>query len=190
MDCHLLPCSADRSFHTIAYMFHNGQIKSNLFNFYCIELAKCREKNCWNTCEQKCKSMFTNSCLWPIIKTVVISYRLYFRIVVLGICSPCTTNMLEKEAPSHYQNQWLLTINWTIRKHRHFEFYKLQCVRYYREHYSDVIMATMGSEITSLGLFPQPLIQVQSKENIKFTRRWLLCGEFTGDGWLPCTNGQ
>ena len=34
-------------------------------------------------------------------------------------------------------------------------------------------------------LFTQPFIQVQIKENIKAPQHWLLCGEFTGDRWIP-----
>ena len=49
-------------------------------------------------------------------------------------------------------------------------------------HYNDVIMGTTASQITSLGLFTQPFIQTQFKENIKAPRHWLLCGEFTGTG--------
>ena len=33
-------------------------------------------------------------------------------------------------------------------------------------------------------------IQTQIKENIKAPRHWPLCGEFTGDRWIPRTNGQ
>ena len=36
----------------------------------------------------------------------------------------------------------------------------------------------------------QPFIQAQIKENIKAPRHWPLCGEFTGDQWIPRTNGQ
>ena len=39
-------------------------------------------------------------------------------------------------------------------------------------------------------LFTQPIIQAQIKENIKAPRHWPLCGEFTGDRWIPRTNGQ
>ena len=39
-------------------------------------------------------------------------------------------------------------------------------------------------------LFTQPFIQTQIKENIKASRHWPLCGEFTGDRWIPRTNGQ
>ena len=33
-------------------------------------------------------------------------------------------------------------------------------------------------------------IQTQIKENIKAPRHWPLWGEFTGDRWIPFTNGQ
>ena len=39
-------------------------------------------------------------------------------------------------------------------------------------------------------LLTQPFIQVQIKENIKALRHWPLCGEFTGDWWIPHTNVQ
>ena len=39
-------------------------------------------------------------------------------------------------------------------------------------------------------VFTQPFIQAQIKENIKAPRHWPLCGEFTGDWWIPHTTGQ
>ena len=39
-------------------------------------------------------------------------------------------------------------------------------------------------------LFTWPFIQAQIKENIKAPRHCPLCGEFTGDRWIPCTKGQ
>ena len=38
--------------------------------------------------------------------------------------------------------------------------------------------------------FTHSFIQAQIKENIKAPRHWSLCGEFTGDRWIPRTNGQ
>ena len=57
-------------------------------------------------------------------------------------------------------------------------------------HYSDVIMGATASQITSLTLFSQRFIQTQIKGNIKAPRHWPFWGEFTGDWWIPCTNGQ
>ena len=57
-------------------------------------------------------------------------------------------------------------------------------------HYNDVIMSQEGSQITNSLLFTQSFIQTQIKENIKALRHWPLCGEFTGDGWIPHTKGQ
>ena len=34
------------------------------------------------------------------------------------------------------------------------------------------------------------LYRRRSKKNIKAPRHWPLCGEFTGDRWIPRTNGQ
>ena len=39
-------------------------------------------------------------------------------------------------------------------------------------------------------LCTQPFIQVQNQESIKAPRHWPLCGEFTGDRWIPRTKGQ
>ena len=39
-------------------------------------------------------------------------------------------------------------------------------------------------------LFTHPLIVAQIKANTKAPSHWLLCGEFTGDRWIPRTNGQ
>ena len=57
-------------------------------------------------------------------------------------------------------------------------------------HYGDVIMGTMASQITSLTIVYSTVYSVQIKENIKAPRHWPLCGEFTGDRWIPRTNGQ
>ena len=53
------------------------------------------------------------------------------------------------------------------------------------DNYSDVLKEFMASQITSLTIFTQPFIQAQIKENIKAPRHWPLCGEFTGDWWIP-----
>ena len=52
-------------------------------------------------------------------------------------------------------------------------------------HYNDVIMGMIASQITSL-----TIVQTQIKENIKALCQWPLCGEFTGDRWIPHTNDQ
>ena len=52
-------------------------------------------------------------------------------------------------------------------------------------------MGAMESQITNLTIvYSQPFIQAQIKENIKVPRNWPLCGEFTGDWWIPRTKGQ
>ena len=39
-------------------------------------------------------------------------------------------------------------------------------------------------------LFSQLLVRAQIKENVKVPRHWPLCGEFTGERWIPRTKGQ
>ena len=51
-------------------------------------------------------------------------------------------------------------------------------------------MSSMVSEITSLTIVYSIVYQAQIKENIKAPRHWPLWGEFTGDRWIPRTNGQ
>ena len=80
-------------------------------------------------------------------------------------------------------------------------------------HYNDVIMGTSLTivypivysdaercitsytmkcvvSVSVVRLFTQAFIHTQIKENDKAPRRWPLCGEFTGDRWIPRTNGQ
>ena len=56
-------------------------------------------------------------------------------------------------------------------------------------HYNDVIMSKMASQITGVPLFAQLLVQAQIKGNTKTPRRRSLCGELTGDRWIPRTKG-
>ena len=46
-------------------------------------------------------------------------------------------------------------------------------------------MSAIASQITSLTIVCWNFIQAQIKENIKAPRLWQLCGEFTGDRWVP-----
>ena len=47
------------------------------------------------------------------------------------------------------------------------------------QHYSDVIISAMSSQITGVSMFTQPFVQTQIKENIKAPRHWhLWTGEF------------
>ena len=57
-------------------------------------------------------------------------------------------------------------------------------------HYNDVIMVAMASQITSLTIVYSPVYSGRDKKNIKAPRHWPLCGEFTGDRWIPRTKGQ
>ena len=55
--------------------------------------------------------------------------------------------------------------------------------------YND-IMGVMASQITSLRIVCSTFIQAQITENIKVLCHWPLCGKFTGDWWIPLTNGH
>ena len=62
---------------------------------------------------------------------------------------------------------------------------KPSCLRVVIHHYSDVIMSTMASEITSLTIVYSTFIQAQIKENTKALRHWPWCGESTGTDEFP-----
>ena len=55
-------------------------------------------------------------------------------------------------------------------------------------HYSDVIMDSIASQITSLTIVHW--IVYSDADQRKHPRHWPLCGEFTGDRGIPRTNGQ
>ena len=57
-------------------------------------------------------------------------------------------------------------------------------------HYSDVIMGAMASHITSLTVVYLIVYAGADKKNIKASRHWPLCREFTSDRWIPRTKGQ
>ena len=55
-------------------------------------------------------------------------------------------------------------------------------------HYSDIIMSTMTSQITSLTIVYSTVYS--RAENIKALHHWPLWGEFTGDQWIPRTKAS
>ena len=57
-------------------------------------------------------------------------------------------------------------------------------------HYGDVIMGTIASQITCLNIVYLTVYSDADKKRIKALRHWPLCGEFTGDRWIPRINGQ
>ena len=57
-------------------------------------------------------------------------------------------------------------------------------------HYTDVIMGAVASQITSLTIVYSTVSLDADQSNIKASRHWPLCGEFTGDRWIPRTNGK
>ena len=57
-------------------------------------------------------------------------------------------------------------------------------------HYGDVVMGVIASPITSLTIVYSIVYSGANQRNIKAPRHWPLCVEFTGDWWIPRTNGQ
>ena len=59
-----------------------------------------------------------------------------------------------------------------------------------RSHYGDVVMGAVASLITSLKIVYSIVYSGADQRLISAPRHWPLCGEFTGDRWIPRTNGQ
>ena len=58
------------------------------------------------------------------------------------------------------------------------------------DHYCDVIMGATASQITSLTILSSTVYSGADRRKHQTPRHWPLCGEFTGDWWIPRTNGQ
>ena len=61
--------------------------------------------------------------------------------------------------------------------------YAVLIIMRHKHHYDDV-------KSPASRLFTQRFIQAQINEDMKAPRHWPLCVEFTGDRWIPRTNGQ
>ena len=57
-------------------------------------------------------------------------------------------------------------------------------------HYSEVIMSSKASQITSVSIVYLTICLFADQENIKAMGHWPLWGEFTGDWWITRTKGQ
>ena len=69
----------------------------------------------------------------------------------------------------------------STRKHDNFpEAMQLAVLPLWSSHYSDVIIGATASQSQVSRLFTELFIHAQIKENIKASRHWPLCGEFTG----------
>ena len=70
------------------------------------------------------------------------------------------------------------------------ELFQENLINVLATYYNDVIMGAIASQITSLMIVYSTVFSDADKKNIKAPRHWPLCGEFTGDRWIPRTNGQ
>ena len=62
--------------------------------------------------------------------------------------------------------------------------------RKFPQHYNDVIMSMMASQITNLTIVYLSVYSGADQRTIKTPRHWPLWGEFTGDRWIPRTKGR
>ena len=59
-----------------------------------------------------------------------------------------------------------------------------RCLEHYL-HYCDVIMSPTAFQITRFTIAYSIVYSGTDQRNIKAPRHWPLCGEFTGDRWIP-----
>ena len=129
------------------------------------------------------------------IKWMAKEARLGWVLGVVGVgvgCPPLITyigvpSLWNRRPTSFYTTQSLNLLDMTLvvgKKKWHWRqtHYSYKCY-----HYNDVIMAL---QITSLTIVYSSVYSGGVKESIKAPRQWLLCGEFTGDRWIPRTKGQ
>ena len=95
---------------------------------------------------------------------------------------PCPRRPLKSYVSIHTQDIWRRVRYWQA---RHSCDLVRQGTLQWRHTGRDSVSKSPASR-----LFTQPFIQTQIKENVKAPRHWPLCGEFTGDRWIPRTNGQ
>ena len=67
---------------------------------------------------------------------------------------------------------------------------ELQQINKKYNHYGDVIMSTIAFQITSLTIVYSTVYSGADQRKHQNSASLALCGEFTGDRWIPRTNGQ
>ena len=141
----------------------------------------------------------------PLFRYVICTrmYEFYCSITVCASCYSYVTSWLTKSLairlsfpqPDQAQNKGTTNYEF-LQSTNNAEDISMSCQTFatvYRHwyiiHYYDVLMGAMASKSPASRLFTQPFIQTQIRANIKAPRHWPLCGEFTGDRWIPRTNG-
>ena len=81
--------------------------------------------------------------------------------------------LLWVEQVMNHSDQWLMGEIWVV-----------------PPYYSDVITRAMASQITSPMIVYTSVYSGADQRNIKAPLHWPLWVEFTGDWWIPRTNGQ
>ena len=64
------------------------------------------------------------------------------------------------------------------------------CQKWIQMHYSDAIMSTMASQITSLTMVYSTVCSGADRRKYKAPCHWPLWGEFAGDRWIPRRKGH
>ena len=90
------------------------------------------------------------------------------------------------------KKEHLLTFHhWTTLRRRPYSgAFPAQRTSNANDHYNDIIMSAMASQITSFTIVYSTVYSGVNKENIKTPRHWPLWGEFTGRRWIADTKGQ
>ena len=120
-----------------------------------------------------------------IVYTIVCSgsqRRKYQSSVLMGLCEKNHRSLMDSK-----QGQWcgkrfyVLTSSCNHKINFYIIGYMEQCA---------IVALRWRHNGRDVRLFTQQFIRAPIKENIKAPRHWPLYGEFTGDRWIPRTNGQ
>ena len=92
---------------------------------------------------------------------------------------------------NHFKRQGPILYKLLVRLGIHSNFYTLSVTKHaILSHYNDVIMSAMASQITGVPIVYSTVCSGVYKKNSKAPCHWPLCGELTGDRWIPRIKGK
>ena len=124
------------------------------------------------TCKANYDSIINRSWIWPLS-------------CVLRLCKSCVILLcrVREVIMTVYFSYWLFRVCEcflsSVPEHRFLQW-----------HYNNYIMNAMSSQTTGISIVYSVVISGADQWKHQAPRHWPLCGEFTGDRWIPRTKGQ
>ena len=134
----------------------------------------------------------------PVIYRICTSHQILY-ICVYDMAIPLLKIWLKNHCLYCYKNRTLYDYRYFIIDRNSGQYATVRSDLYvplftYVFHFYDISMTSKWArwrlKSAASRSFTQLFIQAQVNENIKTPRHWPLWGEFTGDRWIPRTNGQ